>query len=91
MGYTIWTECEVDVNIDDVLDEMSSSDKRGLCEQLIEEGYGPRALADQNPRVETYTDSELQNLMNQMWANRDFFDTNLIDELKKMLRDRNII
>jgi len=91
MGYSYYTEVEVDVEIDDILDDMSSSEKRELCEQLIEDGYGPRAFADQNPRVETYTDSELQNLMNQMWSNRDFFDINLVDELKKMLRDRNII
>lgn len=31
----------VDVDIDDVLYEMSDQEKQKLCEELIEDGYGP--------------------------------------------------
>jgi len=31
----------VDVDIDDILWDMSSSEKRELCKELIEDGYGP--------------------------------------------------
>jgi hypothetical protein len=91
MGYSYCTEVEVDVEIDDILDNISSSEKRELCEQLIEDGYAPRAFADIDRRVETYTDSELQDLIDKMWENKYFFDIKLVDELKKMLRERNII
>ena len=52
----ITAEMEIDDILDDILDDMSSSEKRDLCASLIEEGYGPVAYADQDPRVETYTD-----------------------------------
>jgi len=91
MGYSYCTEVEVDVEIDDILDNISSSEKRELCEQLIEDGYAPRAFANIDRRVETYTESELQDLLDKMWENKHFFDIKLVDELKKMLRERNII
>jgi hypothetical protein len=31
MGYSYYTEVEVDVEIDDILDDMSSSEKRESC------------------------------------------------------------
>ncbi len=35
------TTVSVDVDIDDVLWAMSESEKRDLCKELIEDGYGP--------------------------------------------------
>ena len=35
------TTVSVDVDIDDIIWDMSSSEKRELCKELIEDGYGP--------------------------------------------------
>ena len=89
--HTIYTEVEVDVNIDDILDEMSGSEKRELCEQLIDEGYGPGEEDEFEANCVTHSDSQLLALINELWQNRHLFDVNAIDEVKKMLRERNIL
>ncbi|UOO93359.1 hypothetical protein [Vitreoscilla stercoraria] len=45
---------EIDVDIDELLEEMSSSEKTELCAQLIEEGYADGYFPDgisNNPRT----------------------------------------
>lgn len=41
---------DVDVDIDDVIDEMSDQEKRDLCVDLIDAGYGPIGI---DPAVES--------------------------------------
>lgn len=88
MAY-ITTEVEVDIDIDDILYEMSGDEKRDLCEQLIEDGYGPEN--ENQMLAETYTEQQLIGLINQMWDNKKFIEQKTIDELTAYLRDKNII
>lgn len=81
----------VDVDIDDILWEMSSSEKRELCQELIDEGYGPKGVESQWLLPESYAEGELVSLFQDMWTNRIHVDVKLVDELKKLLRERNIL
>jgi hypothetical protein len=85
---------EVEVDIDDILWEMSDSEKEDLCRELIEDGYGPEhedvgLVGILN--AETYTERELISLLEDLWTNRINIDYKLVDELRAQLRDRNII
>lgn len=88
----ITLDTSVDVDIDDVLSEMSSREKEELCQDLIDEGYGP----DQETPLgfilncQTYTDRELVSLFELMWESRDFIDLELIENFRKQLREKNI-
>lgn len=84
----------VEVDIDDILWEMSTSEKEELCQQLIEDGYGPERedvglVGILN--AETHTERELISLLEDLWTNRINIDYKLVDELRAQLRDRNII
>jgi hypothetical protein len=88
MAY-ITTEVEVDVDIDDILYELSTDEKLELCEHLIEDGYGPEG---ENQMVaETYTEQQLIGLINQIWGSKMFIDQKVIDELTAYLKDKNIL
>lgn len=88
-------EADVDVDIDDVIWEMSSAEKKSLCIDLIENGYGPDPIdnieLDEVLEANTYSDRELIDLFKEMWRNRIHIDHKLVDELRVQLRDRNII
>ena len=55
----------VDVDINDILWEMSSSEKRKLCKDLIEDGYGPEGVLrteGYHPDEEMYREAVLKLL-----------------------------
>ena len=55
----------VDVDIDDILWDMSSSEKRELCKELIEDGYGPEGslpTEGYHPDEEMYREAVLKLL-----------------------------
>ena len=87
----------VDVDIDDILWDLSDYEKRDLCEQLIEDGYAPDSdLFDDVElgdvlQTETYTESELVSLIEDLWNNRRFIDHKLVEELRVQLRERNVL
>ena len=88
---------DVEVDIDDILWEMSTSEKEGLCQQLIEDGYGPGPEDFNGMELDvvlnagTYTERELVDLFKEMWNSRIHIDHKLVDELRAQLRDRNIL
>lgn len=88
---------DVEVDIDDILWEMSDYEKEDLCQQLINDGYGPgpeefngMELGDVL-QTETYSERELVSLFEDMWNNRRFIDHKLVEELRVQLRDRNVL
>ena len=87
----------VDVDIDDILWDLSDYEKRDLCEQLIEDGYAPDSdLFDDVElgdvlQTETYTECELVSLIEDLWNNRRFIDHKLVEELRVQLRERNVL
>jgi len=55
----------VDVDIDDILWDMSSSEKRELCKELIDDGYGPEGslpTEGYHPDEEMYREAVLKLL-----------------------------
>lgn len=88
---------DVEVDIDDILWEMSTSEKEELCRELIEDGYGPGPEdfngmeLDEVLQAETYSETELISLFKEMWISRNFIDHKLVDELRRQLRERNVL
>lgn len=85
---------DVEVDIDDILWEMSKLEKEELCEQLIEDGYGPEhedigLVGILN--AETHTERELISLLENLWTNRINIDYKLVDELRAQLRERKVL
>lgn len=88
---------DVEIDIDDILWDMSTSEKEDLCRELIQDGYGPEPEAfsgmelDEVLQAETYSETELINLFKEMWTSRNFIDHKLVDELRGQLRERNVL
>ena len=88
---------DVEVDIEDILWEMNTSEKENLCQELIEDGYGPGPEEfsgielDEVLQAETYSETELISLFKEMWASRRFIDHKLVDELRAQLRKRNVL
>ena len=91
---------DVEIDIDDILWEMSTSEKEDLCRELIQYGYGPGPEdfkdfndmeLDEVLQAETYTETELINLLKDIWTNRHFIDHKLVDELRGQLRKRRVL
>lgn len=86
----------VDIDIDDILWGMSTSEKEGLCRELIQDGYGPGPEdfsgmeLDEVLQGQSYSETELISLFKDMWTNRNFIDHKLVDELRRQLRERRV-
>ena len=88
---------DVEIDIDDILWEMSASEKEDLCRELIQDGYGPGPEdfngmeLDEVLQAETYSETELISLFKEMWTSRNFIDHNLVDELRGQLKERKVL
>lgn len=87
---------DVEVDIDDIIWEMSTSEKEDLCRELIQDGYGQPGdfndlELDEVLQAETYSETELISLFKEMWSNRNFIDHKLVDELRANLRARRVL
>lgn len=87
----------IEVDVDDIIWEMSTSEKEDLCQQLIEDGYGPEPEdfngmeLDGVLDAETYSERELIDLFKEMWSSRIHIDHKLVDELRAQLKKRNVL
>ncbi len=84
----------VEVFIDDIVNDLDSSEKRELCQELIDEGHGPDSDAttlEELFKPEIHTEQELVNLFRQLWENRIHIDTKKIDEITADLKAANIL
>lgn len=88
---------DVEVDIDGILWKMSTSEKEGLCRELIQDGYGPGPEdfsgmeLDEVLQGQSYSETELVSLFKDMWTNRNFIDHKLVDELRRQLRERRVL
>jgi hypothetical protein len=80
---------EVDIDIDQVLSELNTKEKEQLCQELIDDGYGPEDENQMTP--ETYTEQEFLRLMNDIWQSRIHLTSQDVDQLRTILRDKNVI
>lgn len=63
----------VDVDIDDVLWGLSSSDKQELVDELYDEGYVPTDVKEFelfNGSPQTYNETELLDILTTIWGNK---------------------
>lgn len=87
----------VDIDIDDILWDMGTSEKEELCQQLIEDGYGPELDLTLDADLKyvfnpgTYTEHELVRLFEDLWENRIHIDHKLVDELRANLKGQNVL
>jgi len=87
----------IDIDIDDILWDMSTSEKEDLCNELIEEGYGPGPEdfngmeLDEVLQADIYSETELISLFKDMWVSRNFIDQKLVDELRGNLKERRVL
>lgn len=88
---------DIEVDIDEILWEMGTSEKEELCEQLIKDGYGPGPEdfngmeLDEVLNAKTYSERELVDLLKEMWSSRIHIDHKLVDELRAHLKKRNVL
>lgn len=88
---------DIELCIDEILWKMSTSEKEELCEQLIEDGYGPGPddfndmELDEVLNAETYSERELVDLLKKMWSSRIHIDHKMVDELRAHLKKRNVL
>jgi hypothetical protein len=84
------TSISVDVDIEDILWEMSEREKEELCKELIKDGYGPDKESV-GYLGETTTESRLVNILDCIWQNRTNLQWLDLDELENTLKEKNII
>jgi hypothetical protein len=77
----------IDIDIDDILYDMSSWECQQLADNLYEDGYIPKQLqvgSGSLLEVETYLEQELSNTLMAIWSNRLHL-TNSDKEMLKIL------
>ena len=85
---------QTEVDIDDIVYEMSDNEKTELCRSLIESGYEPEFFentADGFPEAETYTEEQLIKMFKDIWDSRMHINNLHIDAIRSKLRSENII
>jgi hypothetical protein len=64
----------IDIDIDDILNDMSSWECQQLADNLYEDGYTPKQLQVGSGSLldgaETYLEQELSNTLMAIWSNR---------------------
>jgi hypothetical protein len=82
-------QIDVEVDIDDILWGMSKWEKQDLADSLYNDGIVPKLLQkdldeviDRQPY--TVTDQELSDLLERVWGNRDFLNSNDLETLRHL-------
>jgi hypothetical protein len=80
---------DVEIDIDDILWGMSDWEKRDLADSLYNDGIVPKALRQELDEVidrqpYTVTDQELSDLLERVWSNKDFLNSNDLETLRHL-------
>jgi hypothetical protein len=80
---------DVEIDIDDILWGMSDWEKRDLADSLYNDGIVPKALRQELDEVidrqpYTVTDQELSDLLERVWGNKDFLNSNDLETLRHL-------
>ena len=78
---------DVDVDIDDIYWDLSKLEKQELADKLYEDGYVPKELEEDLSIAEglipdSSTEQELYYILNKVWDNRRFINSNDLETLK---------
>jgi hypothetical protein len=82
---------EVDIDIDDIYWDMSRLEKQEMADKLYDNGYIPVELKQDLDKIENRTpngasESELDNVLNKIWDNRMFINSNDLEVLIKLAK-----
>ena len=80
---------EVEVDVDDIYWDMSRLEKQEMADKLYDDGYVPVELKQDLDKIENRTpngnsEDELNNLLDRVWSNRMFLNSNDIETLKHL-------
>ena len=87
---------EVDIDIEDILWNMSKWDKQNMAEALYNDGIVPKALQADLDEIEgrngvqTYLEHELSNLLDKIWDNRKFINNTDLETLKEAHSQKDV-
>jgi hypothetical protein len=82
---------EVDIDVDDIYWDMSRLEKQEMADKLYDDGYVPKELKHDLDEIENRTpngnsEDELNNLLDRVWSNRMFLNSNDIEILKHLAK-----
>jgi hypothetical protein len=80
---------DVDIDVDDMLWDMNRLEKQEMADKLYDHGYVPNKLQDELDQVldrqaSGNTEVELSNLLDAVWDNRMFLNSNDLEVLKHL-------
>lgn len=81
---------DIDVDTDDILGNMSKYEKQEMAEALYKDSIVPRALQADLDEIEgrngiqTTLEQELFDLLDKVWDNRMFINSNDLEVLKQL-------
>lgn len=76
---------DIDLDVDDMINEMSSTEKREMANALYDDGIVPDELSViENKIPETTTEFELKEILDGIWDNRDNITSFDLFILKKL-------
>lgn len=81
---------EVDVDVSDILDELSNREKREMYEELreeLEEEASPRNLEELFTNGETYMEQEIGKALAWMWEYRNMLTTSQRNRILEMTKE----
>lgn len=86
MGTYVNIGVDVDIDVDEVIENLSTDQKQHLLETLIDELGQKAALT----RPTTHTEAELQAALAQLWESRHLLTRNQINRIIEMTNESYI-
>ena len=75
----------VDIDLDDLMWDLSKWDKQRLVDNLYENGYVPKEVETIDARESgTYLEYELSDILDKVWNNRKFINNDDLETLKHL-------
>jgi hypothetical protein len=75
----------IDIDLDDLMWDLSKWDKQRLADNLYENGYVPKEVETIDAREpETYLEYELSEVLDKIWDNRRFINNDDLETLKHL-------
>ena len=75
----------VDIDLDDLMWDLSKWDKQRLVDNLYENGYVPKEVETIDAREPgTYLEYELSDILDKVWNNRKFINNDDLETLKHL-------
>lgn len=75
----------VDIDLDDLMWDLSKWDKQRLVDNLYNDGFVPKEIETIDAREPgTYLEYELSDILDKIWSNRKFISNDDLETLKHL-------